>query len=1078
MASNLVYQGIEALKSGDKVKAYQLISAAVRQNPNDELAWLVLSEVVSKPEYKLDCLQRVVMLNPENLEAKRKLKQLKDSKSKPGVDSFSIQPPKRNKASSSQNPKSPVIRRRNRLFLKPFLIGVGIFAVICSLVVVVGILIYPTIIQNPQFLISRIVPAQSPSPTITSYTITNEGDQQGSTVILTANGEYQIVPVSNEVIITSEQIVLNIPPDALAQGAQIKIQPVVAPPAPSNSTNVVPVGTAVQIETNTETLNGPLEIEIPYKRADLPQGIMESSLQAEQWDGKNWELLDSRVENSRQVVRARITHFSAPTIQLWGWSIGGDSVVAQSRKAADNAFDRGDYASAVEKYAQIVKQYMNPQYLDPTSPTVLNKLDQTYVYGACSRWGESYYMMGDADHYVQAGLIFSGCVETNLERLKYELREGTCPTEQQICHAYIALENRYPLGTMTTRQLVNEPWFPKSDWNALTYEYSGAYIVIPIDWQNLPQGIRDRLESDIDAITGTISNQRTVTSKYVEALIIPPRLQHKFALAILISDLGNSTKSIKFMKDLIGAIKGDGGDLLSIYGELMSYPPVNTTTVMSEDVRGVYDAWETRLNTDPQVKNRKQAGELFTIAGAFVKDASGFGLWVLDQVVNGVLTDGATLFQGELGDFINNNDTNSYQYYGLNPPTNSAFNYSPLILFRLQREVMSDDAMYVSQRLMGLVPDWSQSSQKLGFGDPIVYSSTPENTIRLFSSPEVSDSRRVWVDFGVNNIVIPGDYAALRSNYVIPIKPLKFEFTLDKLSKDPSHEESQDVLNQNGQTVARIVLRSLAEYPSNASSTPQIGAIGLAIYKPTETALPVACRVFVASEDPLYQVWPHNAVGDEGQMRANSIMLSYQNQLSVGDAILLNAQKGIQPVFTYISVVVDMSGMVGGENGDCSFFDQKVTLISAQQISAQLTIDNLKNMEYHINDNQDVLLSNGEYKQTGPIPVNVNFYLPPVFGSIQSDISSDAVVILHVNVGGSGSFHILAVVVQQNNVPVNIASTDLGMSIIINSIQIQNKQINIDMLVQGPNDPNCCPTLKEVWKFILNNNKLERIDQH
>lgn len=66
-------QGIEAVRLGDPARGRGLLSQAVTQNPQDEMAWLWLSSVVDDNERQLDCLKRVLEINPYNHAARRDL---------------------------------------------------------------------------------------------------------------------------------------------------------------------------------------------------------------------------------------------------------------------------------------------------------------------------------------------------------------------------------------------------------------------------------------------------------------------------------------------------------------------------------------------------------------------------------------------------------------------------------------------------------------------------------------------------------------------------------------------------------------------------------------------------------------------------------------------------------------------------------------------------------------------------------------------------------------------------------------------------------------------------------------------
>jgi tetratricopeptide (TPR) repeat protein len=69
--SDLLQQGIAALKAGDKTQARQLLSLAVRQNPQSEQAWLWLSGALDDDQERLACLNKVLAINPDNEAARR-----------------------------------------------------------------------------------------------------------------------------------------------------------------------------------------------------------------------------------------------------------------------------------------------------------------------------------------------------------------------------------------------------------------------------------------------------------------------------------------------------------------------------------------------------------------------------------------------------------------------------------------------------------------------------------------------------------------------------------------------------------------------------------------------------------------------------------------------------------------------------------------------------------------------------------------------------------------------------------------------------------------------------------------------
>jgi hypothetical protein len=69
-------RGIAALRAGDKSKARHLLSRAVQQAPRSEKAWLWLSGAMDTDEERLNCLKRVLSINPANEAAQRGVAEL------------------------------------------------------------------------------------------------------------------------------------------------------------------------------------------------------------------------------------------------------------------------------------------------------------------------------------------------------------------------------------------------------------------------------------------------------------------------------------------------------------------------------------------------------------------------------------------------------------------------------------------------------------------------------------------------------------------------------------------------------------------------------------------------------------------------------------------------------------------------------------------------------------------------------------------------------------------------------------------------------------------------------------------
>jgi len=83
-----------------------------------------------------------------------------------------------------------------------------------------------------------------------------------------------------------------------------------------------------------------------------------------------------------------------------------------------------------------------------------------------------------------------------------------------------------------------------------------------------------------------------------------------------------------------------------------------------------------------------------------------------------------------------------------------------------------------------------------------------------------------------------------------------------------------------------------------------------------------------------------------------------------------------------------------------------------------------------------------------------------------------AAVILFTNSGGSGTFFDLALLVRMNSEWINTDVEFLGDRVTIHSLSFENEAIIVDMTSHGPDDPMCCPTLRQEQRFIVEDNRL------
>ncbi|MBN1582240.1 MAG: hypothetical protein JXA89_16160, partial [Anaerolineae bacterium] len=62
----LFQQAVVAVRAGRKTEARELLRHILISNPNHEQAWLWMSAVVDTDAERVECLRRVLAINPDN----------------------------------------------------------------------------------------------------------------------------------------------------------------------------------------------------------------------------------------------------------------------------------------------------------------------------------------------------------------------------------------------------------------------------------------------------------------------------------------------------------------------------------------------------------------------------------------------------------------------------------------------------------------------------------------------------------------------------------------------------------------------------------------------------------------------------------------------------------------------------------------------------------------------------------------------------------------------------------------------------------------------------------------------------
>ena len=120
----MLEHAISYIRAGEIEKARPFLINWLRQNPDDENAWLWLAKCVTDSEQKRYCLEKVLKINPQNQYAIRELKHL----TRP------VSPPTQPKASQVQPPVQTVPKPNpGDTILRLAIFGIGIFLVLLFL---------------------------------------------------------------------------------------------------------------------------------------------------------------------------------------------------------------------------------------------------------------------------------------------------------------------------------------------------------------------------------------------------------------------------------------------------------------------------------------------------------------------------------------------------------------------------------------------------------------------------------------------------------------------------------------------------------------------------------------------------------------------------------------------------------------------------------------------------------------------------------------------------------------------------------------------------------------------------------
>lgn len=128
----------------------------------------------------------------------------------------------------------------------------------------------------------------------------------------------------------------------------------------------------------------------------------------------------------------------------------------------------------------------------------------------------------------------------------------------------------------------------------------------------------------------------------------------------------------------------------------------------------------------------------------------------------------------------------------------------------------------------------------------------------------------------------------------------------------------------------------------------------------------------------------------------------------------------------------------------------------------------------NIGPDDTATLQDGEFSEPAapdtPLMTQVTLTDQIAYGDLNGVPS--AAVIIGATGGGSGYFYSLHIMQNQDGKPTEVATTGLGDRSPVIALAVQDNQILVDIITQGPDQPMCCGNLRVLTWFKLDGNQL------
>jgi len=125
-----------------------------------------------------------------------------------------------------------------------------------------------------------------------------------------------------------------------------------------------------------------------------------------------------------------------------------------------------------------------------------------------------------------------------------------------------------------------------------------------------------------------------------------------------------------------------------------------------------------------------------------------------------------------------------------------------------------------------------------------------------------------------------------------------------------------------------------------------------------------------------------------------------------------------------------------------------------------------------------VKFSHGEYRERiapgSALELVVTLTTPRAIGVVNGEPAAG--VVMATDLGGSGTFYDLALLIKRGGVWMHVDTRFLGDRVKIHSVALRGNELIIDLTAHGPQDPLCCPTRRVTRRFAIDTGRLVAVE--